>query len=170
MAVNDDVRREDERLQAYHDGELGWFARVRMERRVARSAELRERLAEFAALSGLVRESVRPPAAPDLWDGIARGLASVDAERADTAGSSALQTGFGWIFRPAGAFAAAAAAAIALAFVLVSSDTAPGGVVHWVDGGDRNVMVIDEEDDVTVIWVFDLKSDAASRGGRRGAA
>ena len=55
--------------------------------------------------------------------------------------------------------------AAALAFALLTGETAPGGVVHWVDGGDRNVMVLDGEGDVTVIWVFDPVSEGASRGG-----
>jgi anti-sigma factor RsiW len=176
MAANHDGRRqredrEEEALQAYYDGELGRWARWRMQRRLERSPELRRELVELEALSGLVRASAPEVAIPDLWSGIERGLAVADAERriaAEAAGERA--SVLDWLFRPAAALVAAGAAAAALAMLLLSSETAPGGVVHWVDSGARNVMVLDGEDDVTVIWVFDPIGDGASRGGRRGAA
>jgi anti-sigma factor RsiW len=179
MAEYDDFDRADQRLQAYHDGELAGFARFWMERRIARSADLRARLAELDALSSLVRQAVPAVAGADLWDEIAPRLAAVDVERGLSAGrgrdleveaGNGSGSGLGWLFGPVGAFAAAGAAAIALAFVLASSDTAPVGVVHWLDSGDRNVMVLDGEDDVTVIWVFDPNLDGAALGGRSGAA
>jgi anti-sigma factor RsiW len=161
---------DDTALQAYHDGELGFWARRRVERRLARSSELRRELAELSALGDLVREGEAPVAVPDLWEGIARGLRSVDAERAeaDWAGRRLPMRHRGAV----GALLAAGAAATALAFALLSGDTAPAGVVHWVDGGDRNVMVLDGEGDVTVIWVFDpvTTGTGASRGGWRGSA
>jgi hypothetical protein len=67
--------------------------------------------------------------------------------------------------KPVGAVAAAAAVAVALAIGVFNGENAPTGVVHWVDGGDRNVMVLEGEGDVTVIWVFDPVPDRASRGG-----
>jgi hypothetical protein len=170
MAANDDRRREEEALQAYYDGELGYWARRRMQRRLERSPDLRGELADLEALSGLVRASAPDIAVPDLWSGIARGLAVADAERDVGAVAEPRAGGFGWLFRPAGALVAAGAAAAALAMMLLSGETAPGGVVHWVDGGSRNVMVLDGEDDITVIWVFDPVGDGASLGGRRGSA
>ena len=170
MAANDDRRREEEALQAYHDGELGYWARWKVQRRLERSSGLRRELAELEALSGLVLESAPEVVVPDLWTGIARGLSAVDAERAAGEPAAPRAVAFEWLFRPAGALVAAGAAAAALAMLLLSGETVPSGVVHWVDSGTRNVMVLDGEGDVTVIWVFDPIGDGASRGGRRGAA
>jgi len=157
----------DATLNAYHDGELGRWARRRFERRLARDPELRRELAALVELSDLVRASEPPLAVPDLWDGIAARLAAADAERVE---AGWLERRPGWLERlrgPAVAFVAAGAAAAALAIALLSGETPSGGVVHWVDGGDRNVMVL--EGDVTVIWVLDPVSEGASRGGWRAA-
>ena len=170
MAANDDRRREEEALQAYYDGELGYWSRRKMQRRLERSSELRQQLADLEALSGLVLESAPDVVVPDLWTGIARELPVVDAERAAGEPSLPRAAAFERLFRPAGALLAAGAAAAALAMLLLSGETVPSGVVHWVDSGTRNVMVLDGEGDVTVIWVFDPVGDGASRGGRRGAA
>jgi hypothetical protein len=170
MASKDDRLREAVTLQVYHDDELGYFARRRMQRLLLRSPDLRGQLSELVALSSLVRESAPAVTPPDVWAGIADGLANVDAERAAGAARGLRAGPFAWILQPAGAFVAVAAAAVVLALALVSRDTATGGVVHWIDAGDRNVMVLDGEDDVTVIWVFDPISEGASRGGRREAA
>jgi len=172
MAANHDRQREEEALHAYYDGELGPWARWRMQRRLERSPELRRELVELEAMSMLVRESAPEVAVPELWSGIARGLTVADAERRVAAEASGARAGvLEWLFRPAAALVAAGAAAAALAMLLLSSETDPGGgVVHWVDGGTRNVMVLDGQNDVTVIWVFDPVGDGASRGGRRGAA
>jgi len=157
-------------LQAYHDGELGLLARWRVERRLARSPELRRSLASLETLGSLVRESEAPVAAPDVWGAIAPQLRAADAERR----GAAVGRG-GWSLLEAlrahlGAVAVAGAAAAALAFVLLTDQTAPGGVVHWVDGGNRNVMVLEGEGDVTVIWVLDSDAERAMGGARRGRA
>ena len=156
-------------LQAYHDRELGFWARRRMERRLARSRELRQELAALAALGDLVRESEPAVAAPDLWQGVARGLAAIDAERAE-AGWARHRMGLPGRYRGALGALAVAAAAAALAIVVLTGETAPGGIVHWVDGGDRSVLVLEGGGDATVIWVFDPVSERVSRGGWRGSA
>lgn len=157
-------------LQAYHDGELGAWARWRFERRLARSPELRRELAALAELTDLVRESEAAVAAPDLWPEIARRLPGVDAERAEAAWAARRPGLRERYLKPVAALVTAGALAAALAIALVSGETAPSGVVNWVDGGDRNVMVLDGEGDVTVIWVFDPVVEGASRGGWRGSA
>lgn len=157
-------------LQAYHDGELGSWARWRFERRLARSPELRRELAALAALGDLVRESGAAVATPDLWPEIARRLPAVDAERAEAAWAERRPGLRERYLKPIGAVMAAGALAAALAIALLSRETAPSGVVNWVDGGGRDVMVLDGEGDVTVIWVFDPVTEGASRGGRRGSA
>ena len=99
MAANDDRRREEEALQAYHDGELGYWARRKVQRRLERSSGLRRELAELEALSGLVLESAPEVVVPDLWTGIARGLSAVDAERAAGEPAAPRAVAFEWLFR-----------------------------------------------------------------------
>jgi len=165
----------DVALQAYHDGELGWWARRRVERNLARSPELRRTLEEITALGALVRESEAPAASVELWDSLAGGLRIADAER-DEAGRVEARPGpLGWLGGRVGALATAGALGAALAFALVTNQTGSdaavqSGVVHWVDGGNRNVMLLDDESDITVIWVFDSVTERARRGGRRGTA
>jgi len=160
----------DTTLQAYYDGELGFWARRRVERRLARSPELRRALAELGSISELVRESEPPVATPDLWGAIARDLPAADAARREGGSDEGRPSLLEALRAHIGAVAAASAAAAALAFALLTDETAPVGVVHWVDGGDRNVMLLDGEDDVTVIWVFDADAERAAGGGRRGRA
>jgi hypothetical protein len=63
--------------------------------------------------------------------------------------------------------AMAVAAAAALVFVLVSGDNAAPGVVRWIDSGERNVVVLEGDEDVTIIWV--LGADAAASPGEGGS-
>ena len=170
MAAENGRGWDEATLQAYYDGELGAWARWRFERRLERSPELRRELAALAALGDLVRESEAAVAAPDLWEEIARRLPAVDAERAEAAWAGRRPGLRERFLKPVGALVTAGALAAALAIALLTGETAPGGVVHWVDGGDRNVMVLDGEGDVTVIWVFDPVSEGASRGGLRASA
>ena len=154
-------------LQAFHDGELGPLARWRFERRLAASAELRRELQMLEAVGDLVRASEVAAPTPDLWDGIAGRLRAIDAERAEAA--QPRRSGLELLWKPASALAAVAIVAV-LAFGRFSGETVSGGVVHWVDSGDRNVMVLDGDRDVTVIWVFDAPPVGAVRGGGRASA
>jgi anti-sigma-K factor RskA len=156
----------DERtLHAYYDGELGALARWRFERRLARSAALRRDLVALETLGELVRDSEPPTPRTDLWEGIAERLPAADAERVGAAWRPRRPGLRAALLKPLGAVAAAAAVAAALAFGLFSGENPPTGVVHWVDGGNRNVMVLEGEGDVTIIWVFDPVPDRVSRGG-----
>jgi hypothetical protein len=169
MAPENGRGRDEAMLQAYYDRELGFWSRWRVERRLAHSPGLRRELADLAALGELVRASEATATAPDLWQEIARGLPAIDAERAEAEWAQR-RSGLLERYRgPVGALVAAGAAAAALAFALFTGETAPDGVVQWVDGGDRNVMVLDGEGDVTVIWIFDPVIEGASRGGWRGS-
>jgi anti-sigma factor RsiW len=146
-------------LHAYHDGELRGLARWRFERRLARSPALRRELQALALMRELVREGEATAPAPDLWEGIARRLP------AEPGRGRGWVPAAGWWLRPLGAVAVAAAVA-ALVFVVVSGDNAAPGVVRWIDSGDRNVVVLEGDEDVTIIWV--LGGDAAappSEGG-----
>ena len=161
------------KLHAYHDGELSGLARWRFERRLRGSPELRRELEALAQVRRVVRgHDLRTPA-PDLWGAIALRLPAIDASRGEAQAQPRSAWGFPR-FAPVGA-AVAVAAAVALAIGLYSGETAPigaewTGVVQWMDSGDRAVMVLEGDEDVTIIWVFDDPSEGASMGGFGGAA
>jgi len=157
---------DDGTLHAYYDGELGVLARWRFERRLARSPALRRELAALRALGDLVRETEPPQPAADLWGAIAERLPAADAERVGAAWRPRRPGWLEVLRKPLGAVAAAAAVAVALAIGLLNGENPPTGVVHWVDGGNRNVMVLEGEGDVTIIWIFDPVPDRVSRGGQ----
>ncbi len=105
-------------------------------------------------------------ASPPLWDALAGRLRAVDAEievaRDRTPGrASALLAGW----RPLGAAALAAASALALVLALrASAPAAPGesvgvGSLRFLDTGGVPVILMQESEDVTIIWLMDAASD-----------
>ncbi|MCZ6782560.1 MAG: hypothetical protein O7G30_04535 [Proteobacteria bacterium] len=154
-------------LHAYHDRELGWWARNRLEARLRRSPELRAELAALESLGDRVRESeaaVRSPGTgADFWEGIAGRLRAVDAAvEAEGAGPSRALPGW----RPLIAAAGVAAAVVAL---LVTSwvpappvapveEALASGSVRYLDTGGAAVWVQDRKG-VTIIWVMDRTHD-----------
>jgi anti-sigma-K factor RskA len=166
--------RSDALLHAYHDGELTGLARWRFERRLRRSPDLRAELEEVAALGEMLREQDAAEPAPDLWDAIAPRLAALDAERIDVL---ALPAGPGlwdrlepWL-RPLGAVAATAAVVLAVLYGGFWQDApTAGGVVRWIDSGNRSVVVLDDDPDTTIIWVLDPVAEGAWIGGGRAEA
>jgi anti-sigma-K factor RskA len=159
-------RPDEETLQAYYDGELGFFARRRVARQIAASPEAREALRGMALVGELLRESQAAAVGPDLWAAIARELPARPVE-ARAAGRESLSETLGWLFRPAGAALAMAAAAAAI-FVLSGSEPAHvADVVQYLDAGDNTVMLLQGEDDATIIWVMEpVASDTSSRETR----
>ncbi len=155
--------RDETALHAYHDRELRGLARWRFERRLARSPELRRELENLRRLRALAVEADRAADSPDLWEGIARRLSAVDAKRARAEADREPQGPARWL-EPLGALSAAAATA-ALVFALWYSDTADAGVVRWIDSGDRNVLVLEDDDEATIIWVLGQAPDEAAQGG-----
>ena len=123
------------------------------------------RVFETLSLVGqLVRENESTTPAPDLWDAIALRLPAEDARRADAPTSR----GPDWLaplLRPVPAAAAAAVLAIAVAIGVTTGDTATGSVVHWLDTGNRSVMVLEDDAEMTVIWVLDGAPEGAMKGG-----
>lgn len=154
-------------VHAYHDRELGAFARWRFERRLRRDPALRRELDALTRLGGWLREAETQAVGPDLWDGIALRLPAIDAAAAEAA-----RPARGAWLRPAGAFAAAAVLVLAIWFGSFDAAAPSGGAVRWMDSGGRPVMVLDdaEEADVTIIWVLDDAVEGAARGGRNGVA
>ena len=163
-------RPSEEMLQAYHDGELGFWARRRMERQIAASPEIQEELQGLSLMGELVRESQAAGAAgPDLWSEIARRLPSQPPLGADADGERAsFSDALGWLFRPAGAALAAGAIAAAVIFTLTGNEpTGLADVVQYLDAGDNSVMLLQGEDDATIIWVMEpVATDTSSRESR----
>jgi anti-sigma factor RsiW len=147
-------RSPSELLHAYHDGELGGLGRWRIERRLARDPAARRELARLVELRGAIREVASDPPAPDLWAGIEAGLASVDAGVEAAARPAAEPAARPWL-RPLAA--GALAAGIAAAWLVFSTPTDPvdGGVVRWLYTRGRPVMVLEQPNDATIIWLLD---------------
>ena len=161
-------RPSEETLQAYHDGELGFLARRRVERQIASSVEAQEQLRGLALVGELVRESQSATVAPDLWSEIARELPPRPIE-VEAEARPGFAEALGWIFRPAGA-AAAAAAAMAVAAIFVLSGSEPAGVadvVQYLDPGENSVMLLQGEDEATIIWIMEpVATDTSARETR----
>lgn len=160
--------RNEELLHAYHDGELSGVRRWRFERRLRREPALRRALSGLRSLREQLQALEAGAPTPDVWEVVARRLPAADARRAEAA--TRAQTagrGLGWWMAPLGA--AVATAAVVLMVVYGGFWPKPqvtGGVVRWIDSGDRSVMVLDDDPDTTIIWVLDGAVEGATRGGR----
>lgn len=166
-------RPSDETLQAFHDGELGFFARWRVARQVAASPEAQEELRGLALVGELVRESEAATVGPDLWSEIARELPQRPVERAPAGGRAGLSDALGWLLRPfpAAAAVAAAAAVVTAIFLLSGKDPSTGvDVVQYLDPGDNSVMLLQGEDDATIIWVMEPPATDTSTSSRESRA
>ncbi len=162
--------RVDLELQAYLDGELGWWKRRRVEARVRRAPAQRRELELQREIGRAARESETGIVTPSLWDGLSSRLAAIDAEieaepRTTWAAVSRLLPGW----RPLGAATLAAAAALAWVMVLRAPTPVPpaapslgevgSGVVRYLDTGGRSVMLMQETKGVTIIWLMDGGGD-----------
>jgi anti-sigma factor RsiW len=168
-------RPEEELLHAYYDGELTGLARLRFERRMRSSTALQAELGALSALGELVRRTAAVGPEPDLWDDLALRLPAVDARRAEAkAGWSSRgmwgSGSLGWLLRPA-LLAATGAVALALGIGLLwPAPPVAGSVVRWIDAGGRDVLVIDDAPDTTIIWMLDPLVEGEAKGGGRGMA
>jgi anti-sigma factor RsiW len=77
--------------------------------------------------------------------------------------------------RPLAAVAVSAALALAL-FLGIMEDGAPPiagimtpGTIRWLDTGGRSVIVLEDQDDATIVWLLDALEDGTSEGGSREA-
>ncbi|MCP3986155.1 MAG: hypothetical protein GY723_17380 [bacterium] len=147
-----------QQLAAYHDGELGLLARLRVRRWLSWDAQARRELDGFATLGELLREQESLAATPDLWPGIEQRL----PQRAELreAPLSARWRG-GWL--PVGALAAAAATALVLAVGLDWSDAPDSRSVRWLDTGNRAAAVLQDDSEATIIWILDANDQASRR-------
>jgi len=149
---------EERNLHAYYDDQLGAVARWWWQRRIARSPRLSEQLEQLVEVGNWVRKADMQPN-PDLWDPIALRLPAIDATRADT---QDMETG---LLRRAGlrpVMAAAATAAVAVAVALVTTGDGPSqraGAVRWLDTGGRSVIVLDNPEAATIVWLLESPGD-----------
>jgi len=158
-------------LQAYHDGELPVWRRLRVERRLARDPEARRELGTLEEVGTLMREVAAEAAGPDLWPGIEARLAVTPAPT--VAGAKDETPGHGW--RWGVGVAAAAAAALVLTWFVAAGPgptAAPGaGSVEWLDAGGEATMILQDDDEATIIWVISKAvPPAAVPGGPAHAA
>jgi len=160
-------RPSEEMLQAYHDGELGFFARRRVERELAASPEARDALSSLALVGELVRESQTASVPVDLWAEIARQLPAAAPRAAEVERPGPAEV-LSWLLRPAGV--AVAAAAVLAALVLLLPGREPAGVadvVQYLDPGDNSVMLLQGQDDATIIWLMEpVATDTSARETR----
>lgn len=162
----------DRELAAFRDGELPWFPRLRMARRLRRDPDARRRLAALERVAGALRAIDADGPAPDFWESVRLRLPALDAARAEAASARArrgLGATLGW--SAAGALAAAAAAAL---FVNVGAPAPPRvsgaqGAVRWLDARGLPMMVLRDDAEGTIIWVPE-RPPAAGGGRPAGAA
>jgi anti-sigma factor RsiW len=160
--------RFEQTLAAYHDGELGWWQRRRVERRLQRDPEARRELESLDSLAGWLREAEPSvPEAPDVWDEIRRRLSAVESA-GDAEPRAWLRPALPWA---AGGAALAAAAAAALLFLstpdLAGRGAAPlagAGAVRWLDSRGHPMMILQDDREATLIWVTDDEERVSGHG------
>jgi hypothetical protein len=155
---------EEERLQAYHDGELGGLARWRLTRRLARDERARRELDELARVSSLVREALPEAESPDVWTALSGRLRSIDLERTGAGDAVQEPASRGWL-RPLTAGAVLAAAAAAIFVFLAPPERAEAGVVRWLETEGQPVMVLEGAEGATIIWLMASGSEQARGQG-----
>jgi anti-sigma-K factor RskA len=159
------IDRERTELEAFRDGELPFFARRRVARRLRSDPALRRRLEALESLGALVREVDEAGPTPDLWAGIRLRLVQEDALR-----ERAAEDDGGWLRawrRPIGiaALGAVAAGSVALALLMPPEAAVPPGVVarpagsvRWIDSRGNPMMVLRDDREATIIWIPDRES------------
>ncbi len=159
--MNAEERRQLE-LEAYHDGELSWWRRWRVERRLARDPAARRDVNALGEVGQLVREVADEAAAVgdrDLWSGIEAQLAVTPAPVAAGGRRERVDGGLAGPLRWGGAIAAAGAALALTLFIgngaetTLDRTTSLHGSVEWLDSGGEATMVLQDDEEATIIWV-----------------
>lgn len=164
--MSESRRRETEELNAYQDGELPFYRRWRVERRLASDPAARRELASLAELGALLREQAAAQPGPDLWAGVAAQLPTAPRP-APLEADDALPAPTPWLPAWLGAALAAASVAGVMASGVLAGDAAPVGSVRWIDANRRPVMVLQDDRDATIIWVLSRPEETS--GGARDA-
>ena len=175
-ASGEEIGRDQRQLNAYHDGELSGLGRWIFERRLSHSPRLRAELEELKRMARWVQELGPQPLSVDVWDDIALRLPALDArsdEQRQKRAERRERSGTDWLAaysRPIAAVAVSAALALAL-FLGIMEGAAPPtpGTIRWLDTGGRSVMVLEQQADVTIVWLLGAPEDGGSEGGSREA-
>lgn len=150
-------------LDAYHDREMGWIHRWRLGRHLRRCETCRRELHELDQVGEWVRGSEPVSAAPDLWPSIAAQLPELDREIATGAPPIASRAaGLPRFALPLGAGIAVATAALGLALLWPEPPRATTGVVRSLYSPSQPVMVLEDSEESTIIWVMDNPADQRS--------
>lgn len=143
-------------LHAYHDGELSWFARLRVSRRLARDQGARRELERLSSLADMLREGDAEIPTPDLWQDIRARLAVTPSPAASAPSTRGFWFSPQWL----GAGLAAAATVLAVAYGLEWGDAPDPRSVRWLDAGADSALVLQDDAEATIIWVLE-SSDRA---------
>jgi anti-sigma factor RsiW len=164
--MSESRKRESEELHAYQDGELPFYRRWRVERRLLREASAQRELASVAELGALLREQAAAQPTPELWAAVQAQLATAPRP-APLEADDALPATTPWLPGWLGAAIAAASVAGVMASGVLAGDAAPVGSVRWIDANRKPVMVLQDDRDATIIWV--LEKPEETTGGARDA-
>jgi anti-sigma factor RsiW len=121
--------RRTQELYAYHDGELSWWARRRVARRLAHDAAARRELETLSQIGALMREHAAGRTPPDLWERIREGLPYAPKPQAPPR-----REAIGGLGAPQWIAAGIAAAAIAAVLAVgIEPGHVPPGSLRWLD-------------------------------------
>jgi anti-sigma factor RsiW len=155
--------RSTARLHAYHDRELGPWARWRLERHLGQCASCRFELDRLRHVGEWVRGAAALEEAPDLWGRIAVRLAALDREVEGAAlPRRAARPGLPRFAVPLGAGVAVATAALVVLTLLGSEPPPMRGAVRSLYSPTQPVMVLEDSEDSTIIWVMDAPIEQGS--------
>ena len=140
-------------LDGYHDRELRLLARWRVGRHLDRCPACREELAGLARLGDRMREAPSTGPDPDLWSEVAACLPRAAPATVRVRWRVPRLAPIASATLVAGAVAAFWLAPPGL-FSPVES-TSGSGVVQSINAHGQPVMVFDEPDDATIIWLMD---------------
>jgi anti-sigma factor RsiW len=166
--MSDTRRREKQELHAFQDGELPFWRRWRVARRLARDGVAQRELASIVELRALLREQAATLPGPDLWAGVRAQLPTA-ARPAPLDADDAWPAQTPWLPAWLGAALAAASVALVMASGMLSGDAAPVGSLRWLDSRGKPVMVLQDDRDATIIWVLQ-KPKQVSTGARDAVA
>ncbi len=175
------MKRKQQWIDAYRDGELSERKRRKVEAWLAEDAESASWLEQSDAVSKAVRKSFqdipRAPSPEYLIASLRPEMARIDAERAE---QTPEPSWLNWL-RPAPMGALAAGCAAVIALVAIQLDlTAPGqtiaraeilpafpATIYDLDSGESPLMVFEGEDGATIIWTLEEDEENVQRARGR---